>query len=73
MRILLVILSIVLLFTGVFGSAINNTPVEIKSSPTLMDERTISFVKGQNHISIKDIDSLTAFSNRDLVLLKINQ
>ena len=73
MRILLVAVSIVLLFSGIFGSAINDTPVEIKTSPSLKDKRTISFVRGQNLITIKDIDSVSAFSNKDLVLSIINK
>ena len=67
MRIILIIASVLLLFVGVFGSALNHSPVEIRSNETKVDEWNLSYVKGQNLLSIKQIDSLTAYSNQSLV------
>ncbi|QQS38155.1 MAG: hypothetical protein IPM56_09535 [Ignavibacteriales bacterium] len=73
MRKILVLLSIILLFAGVFGSALDKTPVEINPSPSNVDEWNLSYVNGQQRLSIKDIDSVTAFSNRKLALAIIHQ
>jgi hypothetical protein len=68
MRIALIVSSLLLLFLGVFSSSLSHPPVEIKTGVTKLDERNASYVNGQNHLSIKQIDSLTAFSNKNLSL-----
>jgi hypothetical protein len=73
MRFFLILSSIMLLFIGVFGSTFINTPVEITPSASKIDERKLSYVKGQNHLSIKQIDSVTAFSNVNLAHILDNK